>query len=31
MSLPLFGYALIVNRIDMFESAGLSLRAPEAR
>jgi putative MFS transporter len=30
LSLPLFAYALIVNRIDMFESAGLSLEALEA-
>ena len=31
LSLPLFGYALIVNRVAMSESAGLSLEALEAR
>ena len=30
LSLPLFAYALIVNRIDIFASAGVSLEAPEA-
>ncbi len=29
LSLPLFAYALIVNRIDIFESAGVSLEALE--
>lgn len=31
LSLPLFAYALIVNRLAMFESAGLSLEALEGR
>lgn len=31
LSLPLFAYALIVNRIDIFESAGLSLEELEER
>jgi putative MFS transporter len=31
LSLPLFAYALIVNRVDMFESASLSLEARETR
>ncbi len=29
LSLPLFAYALIVNRVDIFESAGVSLEALE--
>jgi putative MFS transporter len=31
LSLPLFAYALIVNRLPMFESAGVSLEALETR
>ena len=31
LSLPLFAYALIVNRLTMFESAGLSLEALESQ
>jgi putative MFS transporter len=31
LSLPLFAYALIVNRIDIFESAGISLEELEPR
>ncbi|HEY1932137.1 MAG TPA: MFS transporter [Acetobacteraceae bacterium] len=31
LSLPLFAYALIVSRLDMFESTGLSLEALETR
>jgi len=31
LSLPLFAYALIVNRIDIFRSEGLSLEALETR